>query len=262
MSRAQGPGPRSVDVLQWLCRVGASPAGPVGGALGLGESTTRSHLLRLRRAGLVDRWPTLAGDALYAGTRHGHQLVNRPWRGSRQRPHEFEHIIEIARTAAWLSTTPTCTWWRAERELHVSVPPYGQDPDQWVSSYTQLDKTGQGAVHQRTPDLIAALAGTITAVEVERTQKEGRRLRAIIEGWGRALNKNHVGRVLYVVPDQRMATVISRARDDAAGTAAILATDAFLIRTIDQLLPLEVPNTHLGTGGHPDAEDLPQTVTG
>jgi len=97
----------------------------------------------------------------------------------------------------------------------------------------------------------------VTAIEVERTQKEGRRLRAILTGWGKALQKQHVGRVIYVVPDQRMARVIERARTDAAAGVAALGTDALLIRTIDQLEPLAVPNTHRGTGGHSDAEQSP-----
>ncbi|HMS71411.1 MAG TPA: helix-turn-helix transcriptional regulator [Baekduia sp.] len=260
MSRATGPGPRSLELLTWLCRVGASPTAPLAAAHGLPERTTRDHLLRLRRAGLVDRWPTLNGDALYAATKHGHRQLERPWRGSRQRPHEFEHIVAIAQTAAWLSTTPTCSWWRAERELHVSVPPDGQDPDQWSSSYVIADRDGQGAIHTRTPDLVASLADTVTAIEVERTQKEGRRLRAILTGWGRALQKQHVGRVIYVVPDERMSRVIERARTDAAKTVAALGTDALLIRTLDQLEPLSVPTGHAGTGGHPEAEESPAAL--
>lgn len=249
-----------MELLTWLCRVGASPVRPLAAAHGLPDRTTRDHLLRLRRAGLVDRWPTLNGDALYAGTREGHRLLDRPWRGSRQRPHEFEHMIEIARSTAWLSTTPTCTWWRAERELRTSVPPEGEDPEHWSSSYVLAGRDGQGAVHARHPDLVAELAGTVTAIEVERTQKEGRRLRAILTGWGMALQKQRVGRVIYVVPDQRMARVIERARTDAAATVAALGSDALLIRTIDQLEPLAVANDHRGTGGHPDAEASPAVM--
>lgn len=260
MSRATAPGPRSIELLNWLCRVGASPTAPLAAAHGLSLPTTRDHLLRLRRSGYVDRWPTLNGDALYAGTRGGHRLLDRPWRGSRQRPHEFEHIIEIARTAAWLSTTPTCTWWRAERELHVSVPPDGQDPEHWSSSYVLAGRDGQGAIHTRHPDLVAELAGTVTALEVERTQKEGRRLRAILQGWGTALQKQRVGRVIYVVPDKRMERVIERARTDAATATPALATEAFMILTIDRLEPLPVPAGHPATGGHPDAEPTPPVL--
>lgn len=249
-----------MDLLAWLCRVGASPVRPLAAAHGLPDRTARDHLLRLRRAGLVDRWPTLGGDALYAATKHGHHFFDRPWRGSRQRPHEFEHIIAIAQTAAWVSTTPTCTWWRAERELHVSVPPDGQDPERWNASYVLAGRDGQGAIHTRTPDLVAELAGTVTAIEVERTQKEGRRLRSILTGWGKVMETQHVGRVLYVVPDQRMSRVIERARTDAAQTAPVLGTDALLIRTLEQLEPLPVDQGHKATGGHPDAEAPPAAL--
>ena len=161
----------------------------------------------------------------------------------------------LCEIAAWLSTTPTCSWWRSEREYQASEPPVeDRGPDQWLMSYPGSDRHGQGVMLHRRADLMANLAGALTAIEGERTQKSKVRLTAILTGWGNAISQGQVDRVIYVVPDERMHACIERAADQAASSAPALSTDAFMILTTNQLEPHPVPNGHAGGGGHADAE--------
>jgi|GEM_PF-2221858 len=255
MGRASQPGPRSLDVLSWIARLGASTTGPVAGALGMSPATTYDHVSRLRAAGLLERWPTFAGDHLLAPTQSGWHLLGRPYPRSRPRPHEWEHTVMLAGIAAWLATTPTCTWWRAEREYLTSQPPAeDRGPDQWLMTYPGTDRHGQGVMLHRRADLMANLAGALTAIEGERTQKSKVRLQAILTGWGTALSRGDVDRVIYVVPDQSMHACIQRAIETAATAAPALTTDAFMILNTTQLDPHPVAGGHAGGGGHIDAE--------
>ena len=74
MSRARGPGPRSMEALAWLARVDVAGLEPLACALGFGWRATYSHVERLAGAGMVERVYDRGGSVV-AITRRGRLAV-------------------------------------------------------------------------------------------------------------------------------------------------------------------------------------------
>lgn len=266
-TRATQPGPRSVDVLDWLARIGASTPEPIGWALGMAIDTVHSHLRRLETAGWIERAPTLRGGPHLAfPSRRGMRVVGRPWVGERRRvPGQWEHAIDTAWTAAWLAGNPACRWWRHEREFATSTPPLDADPERWQISYLATTSGGASVTTTRRPDLVADLGGHVTAIEVERSVKSKRRLDAISGGWATAVADGSVDRVMWVVPstDSHVARALAGSRARVRST--VLGVDEQLdVVSLDDITEAMrrrgVPAPSIGTGGAEDAEPRPEVV--
>lgn len=263
MARATGPGPRSMDVLDWVARVGTATVPAVSAALGLSEWTTYGHVRRLVDAGLMERWPTLQHEpALLTVTKKGARELGRPWVGQeRMVPSQWRHYVATAGTAAWLATHPECRWWRHEREFATTEPPAiePRGPESWTVTYTGR-KQGRVVELHRRPDLVAGLGGQLTAIEVERTAKGAQRLAAIVKAWGLALERGRVDRVIYVVADEYVRGAVAAAREAAAREVPAVTPKSLVMVPLDELPWREVPAGSLGTGGAVDAEPRPGAV--
>src|SRR5271163_515142 len=70
------PGQKSLAILRWLVRVGASPDAPLALVGGCSERMLRDHVARLAREGYVRRVPMARGDgSLVVATRRGAMRV-------------------------------------------------------------------------------------------------------------------------------------------------------------------------------------------
>ena len=197
MTRASGPGWRSMQGLAWLARVGASPADTWAAAMNWGPSTLRSHTLRLERDGLLARMARAQGQGgplLYA-TALGVQAAGVDAGGYRKPPApvSFGHLVACAEMAAYL--TQRGREMIAPRELMVD--------SRWVG---QLEWTEHGETRRRghRPDFVATVAGGRSlAIEVELTAKSPDRLRSVLALYVEWLESERVDSVLYVVGGDR-----------------------------------------------------------
>ena len=252
-TRATRPGPRSMDALRWLTRVGVVTVDPLSRALGMSKWTTYSHVQRLAAAGMVERVPTLRGqESLLVPTRLGLRAVGIDPRAHRVqlRPSQWMHYLATAEVAAWLACEPRVRWWRHERE-------FGLDSRgaSWLPTYTW-----RGARHTHRPDLVAHFEGRgALAIEVELSVKSHERLRAVVAGWTQAVvvERRGVAGVLYIVGGTGVAGAVRRAMVTAAETRSRPAVERTVsVLAYDEVRAIArtgVANAR-GTGGHPEAE--------
>ena len=166
------PGPKSLQGLAWLARVGASPLQPLRLVLGCSTTRARDHVHRLVDAGLVRRVTMTRG--------HGSLLVITPagarmagvaaTRAPRQvAPTTWAHTSGCAWAGAWLALRGR--EWAGEREI--------LDDDFWRYELRYQDHRGTVRATHR-PDLGVQTAAGPVAIEVELQRKTQARLRGIL----------------------------------------------------------------------------------
>lgn len=216
------PGPRTLQALAWLARVGAAPQEPLRLVMGWSEMLVYDHVRRLVDAGLVRRVAMTRG--------HGSLLVTTPagavmagYRAGRAprsiAPTTWAHTAACAWTAAWLQLRGQTRWaadtqmrWWSEREvLHDAF---------WRRDVRYTDRRGHNIVTHR-PDLGVRIAGRPVPVEVELQRKARVRLVAILQTYAElSLGEQAVyGGVIYVTGSADVARAVRSAATDVGLTA-------------------------------------------
>ena len=161
MSRASvAPGPRSIEGLAWLARVGASPLEPWRLVMGWSRAVGYDHARRLAAAGLVRTVRMTQGDgSLFVTTAAGAARVGYPasWALRSIGPSTWAHACACAWVSAWLQVvgaagganesssttrsgdstcgTPTIAGQGGSRTVRTSPrkPPPARSPSRWSS---------------------------------------------------------------------------------------------------------------------------------
>ena len=196
--RAQAPGPRSLELLEFVARLDVAAVGALQCAFALGRSATYSHLQRLHDAELVARLYSHGQGAAVAVTRRGrHHLVlpaaDVP--AGAQYGFGLRHSQAVSWVAALLQLRGRA--WVSDREARSR--PSWQVPVMWPASR---------GMHR--PDLGASIDGARVAIEVERTQKRARRLRAILAGYEHTIATGELSGVLYVYEHPAVGRLVRR----------------------------------------------------
>lgn len=203
------PGPGSYRVLGWVARLGVAGTDAASAALGLGRSTTYSHVARLESAGLLLRVP--AYDA--AG---GVVVVTAA--GAR----EAEETGAAAAVVPTVREASTARHGRAVSWVAASVDVRGWE---WVGPAELREQPGwrlkreDGARHA--PDLGILRDGKRIAVEVELHVKAPARLRDILRGYRRLIGSGELDAVSYVVDSRRVAALLERQVNEARLAEAV-----------------------------------------
>jgi len=94
VSRASvAPGRRSLEGLDWLVRVGASPLEPWGLVMGWRRTVTYDHARRLAAAGLVRMVRMTRGDGSLAASRPIAQFLGRACTGATDSAGVFDTVV-------------------------------------------------------------------------------------------------------------------------------------------------------------------------
>ena len=207
MSRPSvSPGRRSLEGLEWLARVGASPLEPWGLVNGWGRTVTYDHARRLAAAGLVRM--TRGDGSLVVVTAAGAARAGYPasWALRSVAPSTWAHVSACAWVSAWLRLRGH-RWW-SEREL-------AQDAF-WRRDVRYQDRRGTARVTHR-PDLALRIAGRPAAIEVELQRKTRARLIAILSMYAEHSDGEDAALygVLYVCDRAEVADAVKRAAIDA-----------------------------------------------
>lgn len=219
------PGPRSLEGLEWLARVGASPLEPWGLVMGWGRAVTYDHARRLAAAGLARMVPMTRGDgsrvvvttAGAARARYPASFVLRS-----VAPSSWAHASACAWVGAWLQLRGH-EWW-SEREI-------AQDAF-WRRDVRYGDRRGTVHVTHR-PDLGLQIAGRPAAIEVELARKTRARLLGILSMYAEHSDADDAPLygVLYVCDRDDVADAVQRAGIDAG-----LRVEALSFRTLDDVI--------------------------
>jgi hypothetical protein len=196
--RAQAPGPRSLELLEFVARLDVAAVGAVQCAFALGRSATYSHLQRLRDADLVSRLYSYGDGAAVAVTRRGRHRLALPAADvpvGAQYGFGLRHSQAVSWVAALLQLRGRA--WVSDREARSR--PSWQVPVMWPASR---------GMHR--PDLGASIDGARVAIEVERTQKRARRLRAILAGYEHTIATGGLSGVLYVYEHPAVGRLVRR----------------------------------------------------
>jgi DNA-binding transcriptional ArsR family regulator len=214
MSRAKGPGPRSLEALAWLERVDVAGLEPLGRAMGFGWRATYSHVERLAGAGLVERFYDRGGSVV-AITRRGRRLLGAPPGDLRVgTTHGF--ALAHCRAMSWVAAYLTLRGrpWVGERALHRG--------DKWLVPVLWTTSWG---THR--PDLVARVNGSPVAIEVELSHKAPRRLAAILRGYDEAIRGGRFASVSYVSDRDDVLAAAHR-----AATSALLGSREFAVQPL------------------------------
>lgn len=210
MSRASvAPGRRSLEGLEWLARVGASPLESWGLVMGWGRTVAYDHARRLAAAGLVRTVRMTRGDgSLVVATAAGAARAGCPanWALRSVAPSMWAHASACAWVSAWLRLRGH-QWW-SEREI-------AQDPF-WRRDVRYRDRRGTARVTHR-PDLALQIAGRPAAIEVELQRKTRARLVGILSMYAEHSDGDEAALygVLYVCDRDDVADAVKRAAIDA-----------------------------------------------
>ena len=202
MSRAKGPGPRSLEALAWLERVDVAGLEPWGRAVGFGWRVAYSHAERLASVGLVERVYDRRGSVV-AITRAGRRLLAAP-PGDLRVGATYGFGISHARAVSWAAALMTLRGhdWLGERALRRDEG--WRIPVIWPHSHGS---------HR--PDLVAHIRGADVAVEIELAPKAPRRLQAIMAGYEHAIYRQRIARVVYLCASQEIRAGVRRAAREA-----------------------------------------------
>jgi DNA-binding transcriptional ArsR family regulator len=218
--RPQAPGPRSFELLEFVARLDVASVEALQCAFALSRSVTYSHLRRLYDAGLVSRLHSHDQGSAVAVTRRGRQHLALP---SAEVPTGAQYGLGLRHSQAvsWVAALLELRGrvWVSDREARVRGD--WQVPVMWPSSR---------GTHR--PDLGTIIEGERVAIEVERTQKGARRLRAILAGYEDAIAAGRLsGGVLYICQHATVRRVVER---EAA--AAGLRADVFRVRDLHHVV--------------------------
>jgi len=206
--RSVAPGPRSLEGLAWLARVGASPQEPLALVMGWNHSTTYDHVRRLVAAGFVRRLSMTRGDgSLLIVTAAGARVVGYPasWAPRSLGPSTWAHACGCAWTSAWLdlrlqtrwAAEPDKRWWSEGEILHGAG---------WRHRITYQDHRGTARVTHR-PDLAVLIAGRLVPIEVEVQRRPRARLLRILRMYAELSSDTQptYAGVIYVATNENIA---------------------------------------------------------
>ena len=204
----RSPGPKSLQGLAWLARVGAAPIDALELIIGCSRRKAHDHVHRLVDAGLVRRIPTTRGDgSLIVVTTAGAIATGEP---SSRAPRTLElstwaHSRGCAWVAAWLAVRGRD--WHSEREI--------SDDDFWRWTLTYTDARGAIARVTHRPDLGVEMPDGPIAIEVELQRKSLRRLRAITALYAQLCEPDGpLAGVIYITDRPDVAAPVTRAADE------------------------------------------------
>jgi hypothetical protein len=228
------PGPKSLQALAWLARVGASPVEPVRLVSGWSERLARDHVRRLVDAGLLRRVAMTRGQgSLLVITSAGAAMAALPARRVPRSvaPTTWAHTCACAWVAAWLQLRRQTRWaadeqmqWWSEREIAADAF--------WRHEVRYQDRRGHTTVGHR-PDLAVLIAGRPVAVEVELQRKERARHTANLAMYAahRCGEQPTFGGVVYVTGSDDVARAVRAAAADAG-----LSEPRLSIRSLDAVV--------------------------
>jgi len=190
-SRSLGVGPATLRGLAWLARVGPSPMGAWGCAMGWVERVARRHAQRLEAQGWLERrWTTVGEGPLLVVTRAGVQMTGLELRPAQTpAPTWWAHWRACAWTAAWLECRGR--EWLGQREV--------LELEQWSGQVRWSDGRGRQVARHR-PDLVARGS---TPVEVELARKSDSRTGGLMTMYGGWVAAGRIPGVIYVVGSER-----------------------------------------------------------
>jgi hypothetical protein len=203
------PGRRSLEGLDWLGRVGASPVDPWRLVMGWSERVARDHVQRLETAGLVERVAMRRGHGvLVVASSRGVIEAGYPasWAPRSIGPSTWAHACGCAWASAWLELRDRA-WW-SERQV--------KDSDFWRREVTYRDRRGTARVTHR-PDLGVRVDGRPAAVEVELHRKPRARLLGILQMYADLTDGADapLAGVLYITGNEDIASLVGRVARDA-----------------------------------------------
>jgi hypothetical protein len=219
---AVAPGPKSLEALAWLARVGASPIEPLGLLMGWNRILVYDHVRRLERAGLVTR----------VAMRRGHgSLIVATSRGAIEAGYPAARALRSVAPTTWAHSTG-CAWasaWliarlRVLRAQAPEIPAEAMEwwgerdiagDDFWRREVSFKDQRGTSRVTHR-PDLGLRLGGLPMPVEVELQRKSRARLRGILGMYEEHATGDQAafGGVIYVTGSPDIADAVKRAAED------------------------------------------------
>jgi DNA-binding MarR family transcriptional regulator len=190
----------------------------MGLALGVGRSSTYSHLARLEAEGLLVRVAAYDGGGAVvvvtaAGARVAEELSGKAV------------VVPTVREASTARHGRAVSWVAASAELRG----WG-----WLGPGDIREQPGwrlrQDDGTRHSPDLGIIRDGKRTAVEVELHAKAPARLRSILRGYKRLLQAGDLDAVTYVVSSERVAASVRRQATQAqlAGSLSVGPLDAIV----------------------------------
>jgi hypothetical protein len=199
MRRAVNPGEGSLAGLRWLARVGPAPLSAWGVAMGWSAPTARSHVVRLIRAGYIDRTTTThGGESLQFATRRGVKMTELTTAhvALAPAPTTWAHHAACAWTAAWLTARGRTMI--GSRELLTSA--------EWLAEVQWIERHGVRRRGHR-PDLVGGvgLGGPLLPIEVELAAKSTQRLRAILGLHAAWITAGKARAVIYICATGQVA---------------------------------------------------------
>ncbi len=210
MRRASvAPGLRSLEGLEWLARVGASPLEPWALVMGWGRAVTYDNARRLAAAGLVRTVRMRQGDgSLFVATAAGAARVGYPasWAVRSIGPSNWAHATACAWVSTWLQLRGH-SWW-SDREIAGDVF--------WRRTVRYRDHRGTARVPHR-PDLAVELAAGPAAIEVEVQRKPRAHLLRVLAMYAESIDDDDdpLAGLLYVCDRVDIAEAVRRAARDA-----------------------------------------------
>jgi len=171
--------------------------------MGWAAPTARSHVVRLIRAGFIDRTTTThGGESLHFATRRGLEMVELATAhlASAPAPTTWAHHAACAWTAAWLTARGRTMV--APRELLAA--------SEWLAEVQWVERHGVRRRGHR-PDLIGGMGagGPLLPIEVELAVKSGQRLRAILGLYARWITTGKARAVIYICATAKVAERVS-----------------------------------------------------
>jgi hypothetical protein len=192
------PGPSTVAGLKWLARVGPTPLGAWGIAMGWGQAAVYSHARRLRRDSYLGMCSRTRGEgSLVYASRTGVQRAGVTAAAVEKRPAAvtWPHCEACAWTAAWL--TARGRGMVGPRELLVRTDWRGE---------LRFRERGELRRRGHRPDLVGRLPdGQLLPIEVELSEKSSARLKAVLELHAEWISAGKSAAVIYVCGDEEIA---------------------------------------------------------
>jgi hypothetical protein len=215
-----GPGPKSMQALAWIARVGATPFDALALMMGCSRRKALDHLRRLEHAGLVTRTAMRRGDGtLVLLTRAGALEAGCPTRRAPRTPgpNTWAHACGCAWASAWLELRGRA--WVSEREI--------LEDDLWRYDLRYQDHRGTVRVTHR-PDLVVQTGSGPVAIEVELQRKTFARLHGILGLYGELTEADGpLAGVIYITDRADVSDLITRAADDVGLVSPCLSMRTF-----------------------------------
>jgi hypothetical protein len=233
-ARSTRPGPRSLDGLRWLARVGASPGEPLALVMRWSRPVLADHLARLIAAGLVWRVPMTRGEgSLLVVTRDGARMAGASRAPRGPGPTSWAHTV----ACAWMSA-----WFEVRGRKWLSTSELAAD-DGWRGRVSYTDGRGHSHRLRHTPDLGTYVGdpGRPVAVEVELQRKSLARLRGILAMYADRTTgpDGDLAGVVYITANADVAAAVRTAANDIqfaehpAGRLRVLGLGDVIAQTRD-----------------------------